>query len=320
MSRRGAAAVTADPRDGSWRLPDDQPPDRLDRALKALLPGASWRDVRDLVARGKVAVDGCAANDAGARVTGGQRIDVRMDARRRDAAPPRTAALPAAAIVHGDRHVVVVHKPAGLDTVPWTGGEAAAAADTLVQRLAAALGGPVRVVHRLDRDTTGLLVFARTAEAEGRLAHQFRRHSVHRRYFALAHGRLGACTIRSHLADDRGDGLRGSVRDESRGRLAVTHVEVVEELRGATLVACRLETGRTHQIRIHLAERGHMLLGERAYVREHEGAALPAPRILLHAAELGFLHPSTDAPLRFVAPLPDDMQAAVAALRAPPDG
>jgi len=313
--------VTADPRDGSWSLPQGQPPDRLDRALKALLPGASWRDVRDLVARGKVAVDGSAATDAGARVGGGQRIDVRMDARRRDAAPPRAAALPAAAIVHDDGHVVVVHKPAGLDTVPWTGGGAdAAIGDTLVQRLAAALGGPVRVVHRLDRDTTGLLVFARTAEAEGRLAHQFRRHSVHRRYLALAHGKLAACTIRTHLADDRGDGLRGSVRDEGRGRLAVTHVEVVEMLRGATLVACRLETGRTHQIRIHLAERGHMLLGERAYVREHHGDVLPAPRILLHAAELGFLHPSTDAPLRFVAPLPDDMQAAVAALRADPAG
>lgn len=307
--------MTGDPREGSWRLPAEAPPDRLDRSLKNCLPALSWRAVRDLIARGKVTVDGAAVVDEGALVQGGQELAVVVTAARRDRAP-----VPAAggcAIVHADRHVVVVDKPALLDTVPWTGQDrrAAADADTLERRLAAALGAPVRVVHRLDRDTTGLLVFARTAEAEGRLAHQFRRHSVHRRYLALVHGDCAAQTIRSHLAEDRGDGLRGSVASPAFGKLAVTHVAVEERLAGATCVSCRLETGRTHQIRIHLAERGHMLLGERAYVRDHVGPVLAAPRILLHAAELGFLHPSTDAPLRFAAPVPDDMQGVRAALR-----
>src|SRR5690606_9238494 len=175
-------------------------------------------------------------------------------------------------------------------------------------------GAPVRPVHRLDRDTTGLVMFARNPEAEALLAHQLRRHTVHRRYFALVHGRPRPGTIRSVIADDRGDGLRGSVRGRP-GRESVTHVDVVEHLRGATLIACRLETGRTHQIRIHLAEAGHMLLGERGYVRDHRGPVLPAPRVMLHAAELGFVHPATEEPVHFVARLPEDFALVCAALR-----
>ncbi|HZT55472.1 MAG TPA: pseudouridine synthase, partial [Burkholderiaceae bacterium] len=110
-------------------------------------------------------------------------------------------------------------------------------------------------------------------------------------------------------------GLRGSIANGRLGKEAITMVEPVEVLRGATLVACRLQTGRTHQIRIHLAEHGHMLLGERGYVREHRGPALAAPRILLHAAELGFVHPDNGEPLRFSSPLPDDMAAVLARLR-----
>ncbi len=308
--------MSADPRDGNWQLPADAPRDRLDRHLRGLLDGASWREVRDLIARGKVRVDDVVVRDDGLVVAGGQRVVVQIAARR-DAAAPTAPALAADAIVHRDRHLVVVRKPAGLDTVVWTGADAqtAATADALDRRLAAMLAGPVRVVQRLDRDTTGLLVFARTAEAEGRLAHQLRRRAMHRRYLAVVHGTCPARALRTFLAEDRGDGLRGSVGDERLGKLAVTHVEVEAELRGATLIACRLETGRTHQIRIHLAEHGHMLLGERAYVRDHRGPVLPASRILLHAAELGFVHPSTDVPMRFVEPIPADMAAVIAQLR-----
>jgi 23S rRNA pseudouridine1911/1915/1917 synthase len=316
-----------DPRDGCFTVANGALPERLDRVLRGFRPGLSWRQVRDLVARGKVRVDGAVVTDAGRPVGGGAGIELRTSARSGGAAtglPPGSAdpdpgCLDPGRIVFADPHLVVVDKPAGVDTVPFDGAGFDAANDAgapaLDAQLASRLGARVRIVHRLDRDTTGLLVFARTAEAEGRLAHQFRRHTVHRRYLAIAHGDVAAATIRTFLADDRGDGLRGSVADKGRGKEAITMVEPVEQLRGATLVACRPQTGRTHQIRIHLAERGHMLLGERGYVREHQGPALPAPRILLHAAELGFVHPDTGEPLRFSSPMPDDMAAVLARLR-----
>lgn len=302
------------------------PWDRVDRVLKRLRPELSWSQLRDLVARGKVALDGASCRDAGAAVRAGQQLEVRMRGfeglagpARGGSAEPAVPALDEACIVHLDRHVVVVDKPAGLNSVPWEDQPDALDA-RLAARLGTRVGVGVRVVHRLDRDTSGLMVFARTEEAEGRLVHQLRRHAMHRRYLALAHGRVEARAIRSHLADDRGDGLRGSVANPRLGKEAVTHVEVVERLAAATLVACRLETGRTHQIRIHLAEAGHMLLGERGYVREHRGSALPAPRILLHAAELGFVHPEHARELRFACALPADFTAVLESLRAaPPD-
>jgi 23S rRNA pseudouridine1911/1915/1917 synthase len=307
-----------DLRDGTWQLPPQLARDRLDRVLKGLQPVLSWQQVRQWIARGKVTVDGAVVTDAARPVVGGQRLALSVAAPRAAVAAAPLPELAADAIVHLDAHVVVVQKPAGVETVLWDGDARAGTGDgaPLSELVATAVGGRVHVVQRLDRETTGLLVFARTREAEGRLAHQFRRRTVHRRYLALVHGACAPATIRSTLAVDRGDGLRGSVPQASAGKLAVTHVEPQERLSGATLVACRLETGRTHQIRIHLAERGHMLLGERAYVREHRGPVLPAPRLMLHAHELGFVHPSHDAPLRFLEPMPADMAAVVAALRA----
>jgi len=127
-------------------------------------------------------------------------------------------------------------------------------------------------------------------------------------------------TLRSFLVENRGDGLRGSRRSAGRkppaeGREAITHVEPVEGLVGATLVACRLETGRTHQIRIHLSESGHPLLGERVYVRDFRGPLLEAPRLMLHAAQLGFVHPATEREMRWEQPMPEDMRAVVERLK-----
>lgn len=319
--------MAADPRDGAYAVAaghlGGMPWDRLGRVLKRLCPDLSWSQLRDLVARGKVALDGTPSRDEGTAVRAGQMLEVRMSGFQGAAgavrAGPTAGAAPAlddACIVHLDRHVMVVDKPAGLNTVPWEDQPDALDA-RLAARLGTRVGVGVRVVHRLDRDTSGLLVFARTEEAEGRLAHQLRRHAMHRRYLALAHGRVEARTIRSRLADDRGDGLRGSVTNPRLGKEAVTHVEVVECLAAATLVGCRLETGRTHQIRIHLAEAGHMLLGERGYVREHRGPVLAAPRILLHAAELGFVHPEHGRELRFECTLPADFTAVLETLRTP---
>jgi 23S rRNA pseudouridine1911/1915/1917 synthase len=178
---------------------------------------------------------------------------------------------------------------------------------------------PVFAVHRLDRDTSGLMVFARTPEARDHLIHQFRKHSTHRRYLAIVPGRLEARTISSRLVRDRGDGRRGSTSLPGVGKAAVTRVKPLEFLDGYTLVECQLETGRTHQIRIHLAEAGHPLCGERVYNQplggkpkaDHSGA----PRIALHAAEIGFIHPITQATIAYSSPLPDDLQQFLAQLR-----
>jgi 23S rRNA pseudouridine1911/1915/1917 synthase len=139
--------------------------------------------------------------------------------------------------------------------------------------------------------------------------------TVGRRYVAIAHGPVKTATIKSNLVQDRGDGRRGSTDNEELGREAITHVKWLETLRGATLVECRLETGRTHQIRIHLAESGHPLVGERVYSKNYRGDLIPAPRLMLHARELEFEHPQTAARVRFEQAMPLDMQTMLESLR-----
>jgi 23S rRNA pseudouridine1911/1915/1917 synthase len=300
---------------------------RLDAAVRTLY-GTTWGRARDLVARGKIAVDGDTTVDPGVRVAEGAAVALRMDARR----PPGGHELDPGAVVHLDEWVVVVDKPAGMNTVPFEGRDPDSL-DNRLRGLIARLDPGSRgrrgarpalgVVHRLDRNTTGLLVFARSFAAKEKLAQQFRAHTAHRRYLAVVHGLVEDGTLSSHLLVDRGDGLRGSLesaprrkrREAKGGKRAVTHVEVIERLRGATLVACRLETGRTHQIRIHLGEAGHPIVGERVYVRDYTGPLIEAPRPMLHAAELGFAHPGTGEQVRFSSPLPSDMRAIIGKLR-----
>ena len=174
----------------------------------------------------------------------------------------------------------------------------------------------VRAVHRLDRDTSGLMIFARTREAEQKLIRMFARHQLQRTYVAVVHGKLTEPrTIDTWLVRDRGDGFRGSspLNEAAEGaQRAITHVRPMEQLGDYTVVECRLETGRTHQIRIHLAEIGHMLCGERTYTHavgeKPRTDASGAPRQALHAAEIAFLHPITSQPLRFRMPLPADLK------------
>jgi 23S rRNA pseudouridine1911/1915/1917 synthase len=170
---------------------------------------------------------------------------------------------------------------------------------------------PVRPVHRLDRETSGLMVFARTAAAEIHLGQQFKKHTIERRYLAIVQGRVAAQKIETNLVADRGDGRRGSTRQPDVGKRAVTYVQPLEELGDYTLIECRLETGRTHQIRIHLAELGHPLCGEKVYNQPLFGTPRVdksgAPRIALHAQVLGLVHPATGETLRFEMPLPRDL-------------
>jgi 23S rRNA pseudouridine1911/1915/1917 synthase len=305
-------------RDVEFPAPTAGAPTPLDRVLRGQHPGASWNDVRRLVQTGKVSVNGARASDSHALVPADAVVSIRM------ATPKPTGAAPVSrdAIVHVDAHVVVVRKPAGIATVPFE--DERDTLDRLVQSLLRKTArpgtsvAPLGVVQRLDKETSGLIVFARTTTAKRVLQQQFREHSIHRRYLAVAHGTVASRTFRSRLVQDRGDGLRGSTDNAELGRESVTHVRAKEALVGATLVECALETGRTHQIRIHLSEAGHPLVGERVYVRDYAGAQIAAPRLMLHAAELGFVHPVTGTELRFTEALPADMETLIASLRAKP--
>jgi 23S rRNA pseudouridine1911/1915/1917 synthase len=159
-------------------------------------------------------------------------------------------------------------------------------------------------------------------DAERGLGRQFRRHTVHRRYLALVSGFVGPQRVHSWLVRDRGDGRRGSSPVPGVGKEAVTHVEVVERLPGHTLLACRLETGRTHQIRIHLAELGHPVCGDKVYSLRRTGEVIPdasgAPRLALHAAELGFTHPTTGDEMKWEMALPADLRGVIDRLRGRP--
>jgi 23S rRNA pseudouridine1911/1915/1917 synthase len=278
-------------------------PARIDGFLREKL-GLSWGRARTLVERGKVFVDGERVLDTAAPLRPGQSVEVR------ESAPKPVARVPDDLVVYADTHVVVVRKPSGVSTVPYEEKERGTL-DEIVRR---ALGTrSLGVVHRLDKETSGLLVFTRTWLAKKSLSAQFRAHTVERRYLAIAHGVVPKRTVTSSLVADRGDGLRGSSRDPHLGQRAVTHVEPIETrtIGGAkaTLVSCRLETGRTHQIRIHLAEMGHPLVGERVYVRDYRGPKIDAPRVMLHAAVLGFVHPKTERTMRWEEPPPADFRA-----------
>jgi 23S rRNA pseudouridine1911/1915/1917 synthase len=239
---------------------------------------------------------------------------------------------------HLDEHIVVVEKPAGVNTVrhpaelEWS--EERRQLDPTLEDLtqwaiARQLDRPprelprLRIVHRLDKETSGLVVFARSALAERELGLQFRKHTVVRRYLAVVPGFLTPQTIRSRLVPDRGDGRRGSTQLPKVGKEAVTHVSVEERLPGYTLLSCRLETGRTHQIRIHLAEAGHPVCGEKVYLKKFSGEMFEdrseAPRLALHATELGFEHPASSEHLHWSMPLPGDLQKLVERLRGKPN-
>jgi 23S rRNA pseudouridine1911/1915/1917 synthase len=302
--------------------------------LRGRLEAASWSQVQKLVRGRHVLIHGNICTDVARRLKEGEVVKVL------EAAAPKLPGADDVRIVHLDDDVVVVNKPPGVTTTrhheerSWPARRRQVqptleelVPEAILRQLAAGQKSgpkprrrpvPVRAVHRIDRETSGLVVFARNVPASRILAEQFRLHATVRRYLAIVVGRVGVGTIRTQFVRDRGDGRRGSI-DEGEGKLAVTHVAPAEHFAEAyTLVECRLETGRTHQIRIHLSETGHPVCGERVYVQSRRGAAKDesrAPRVMLHAADLGFVHPVSGAELRFTSPLPDDMRKVLAELR-----
>jgi len=297
----------------------------LAAVVRSSQAGLAWSAARRLCSHGQVRVNGQVATDPARRLQAGDVVAV--DPRGRAAREP---AFDRDAVVYVDRDVAVVDKPAGVLSVPFEPDDP----HTLIDRVQSWLRseerdprGTLSAVQRLDKDTTGVLVFARTLAAQRSLKAQLREHSVERRYLALVHGALlHARTIETHLIEDRGDGLKGSYGHFRRPRAplpkhaqrALTHVQPLELVGArarASLVECTLETGRQHQIRIHLSELGHPLLGETVYIRDYPAARLPAPRPMLHAAVLGFTHPRSEQRLRFERPAPSDFRAALDSLR-----
>lgn len=324
-------------------------PRQTGRSLLDTLQAAlhlSRKDALAAVQTRKVRLEGRCCTEPRRQVKAGQRIDVQLrtppaTVTKRPGRPVGTdskrSQRPGATVSkrsnrptgikirHVDAQVLVVEKPAGLTTVRHEDEQAAYGKrarkylpPTLVELLPDALRahgisapGYLRAVHRIDKETTGLVVLARTPEAERHLGKQFRLHTVGRTYLALVRGHPREQTISTRLVPDRGDGRRGSSPDN--GQPAVTHVRLRQTLGTFALVECRLETGRTHQVRIHLGEVGTPLCGERIYDRPLHGKPLPdgseAKRPMLHAATLAFDHPADDRRLEFTAPLPADMEA-----------
>lgn len=296
----------------------------LDPTLAAIVreqTGVAWSRARALCTEGRVTVNGERCLDPALRVCADAVVAV--DER---AARLRTGPLAESAIVHFDRDVVVVDKPAGMLTVADEAGNRNTLADhlrTLLRRIdPRGLDAKLGVVHRLDRDTSGVMVFARTAHAKRILAEQFRAHDVHRVYHAVVHGVVTARRVETYLTTDRGDGVRGSYGTFRRAedgvpntsKRSVTHVRPLASLKRATLIECRLETGRQHQIRIHMSELGHPLLGERVYIRDYTGARIESARTMLHARMLGFAHPRTARWMVFERQPPADFVAVVESL------
>ncbi len=301
----------------------------LAAALRQWLPSLSWSQAKKLITGRYVQVSGNTCPDPARRL---KLQDVVKLTVRPAAPPPGPRDV---AVIHLDEHLVVVDKPSGMTTnrhreeldASRRRRQLQPTLDEVLPHILARIEGkrkkgpplPVRAVHRLDRDTSGLIVFARTAEAERGLMEQFRKHTTTRKYLALIPGYLAAQTFSSRFVRDRGDGRRGSTPREGEGKPAVTHIRPVERIGDYTLVECRLETGRTHQIRIHLAEAGHPVCGETIYNRPLYGKPIEdrsgAPRLALAAVELGFIHPVTGEAMHFEVPLPKDLNDFLYALR-----
>lgn len=288
---------------------------RLDRALAAALPILSRERLKALVSDGRVTLDGRLVRDPATRVKGGEQASVHAPAPRPAEAQPQDIPL---TIVFEDAHLLVVDKPAGLVVHPAAGNPDGTLVNALLHHCEGRLsgiGGVARpgIVHRIDKDTSGLLVVAKTDRAHTGLAAQFADHSIGRRYVALVAGLPAppAGRIETHLARSDANRQKVAVVTAPRGRRAVTHYRLLRPLHKAAKVECRLETGRTHQVRVHMAHIGHPLLGDPVYGR---GALADICRELgfrrqaLHAAQLQFHHPINRETMAFESPLPADIQ------------
>jgi len=302
-------------------IPPEAAGRRLDQALAALFPGYSRTRLKSWIDGGRVLVDGAVLR-ARDKVAGGERVEI--DAQLEDEVPVVAQPIDLD-IVYEDAAVLVINKPVGLVVHPGAGNP-----DRTLQNALLAYDPDLSVlpragiVHRLDKDTSGLLVVARTLEAHTELVRLLEARDVHREYEAVCCGVMtGGGTVEAPIGRHPVDRLKMTIRQD--GRESVTHYRVIERFRGHTHVLCRLETGRTHQIRVHMAHIRHPLVGDGTYggrlgIPAGAGEALGDAlrrfrRQALHARRLGFEHPATGEPMAFESPLPGDFEQLLAVLR-----
>lgn len=290
---------------------------RLDRALAEAVPTLSRERLKVLIASGAVIGDTGPVRDPARKATAGAQFQVNVP-------EPKPAHNEAQAIdltiAYEDEHLIVVDKPAGLVVHPAAGNLDGTMVNALLHHCAGQLsgiGGVARpgIVHRIDKDTSGLIVAAKHDRAHEGLARQFKAHSIDRRYLAIVAGRplAGSGRVEARLGRSSADRKKMAVVGGEAGKHAITHWRLLDPLREAALVECRLETGRTHQVRVHMASIGHPLLGDPVYGRSkavHRPIleTLGFRRQALHATRLGFIHPVTGHALSFDSAMPDDMQ------------
>jgi 23S rRNA pseudouridine1911/1915/1917 synthase len=296
---------------------------RLDRALAAVVPTLSRERLKTLIRSGAVQSEGRPVRDPAIKVRGQEYLSVAVPEPKPARNEPQDIPL---TVIFEDEHLLVVDKPAGLVVHPAAGNFDGTLVNALLHHCGGSLsgiGGVARpgIVHRIDKDTSGLLVVAKTDVAHEGLAKQFAAHSIDRRYLAIVSGILGASegAVDAPLARSAANRKRIAIVEGGRGKRAVTHWKRLRVLKDAALVECRLETGRTHQVRVHMASLGHPLVGDPVYGRSGKTHGkllkeLGFHRQALHATELGFTHPVTKGRLSFTSPMPPDMQELLSAL------
>ncbi|HTN15179.1 MAG TPA: RluA family pseudouridine synthase [Sphingomonadaceae bacterium] len=296
--------------------------ERLDKALSAA-SGLSRERVKALIGEGRVSVGGKPAGSVSAKSAPGMAWSIEVPPAIEAEARPQDIPL---TVVYEDEHLIVVDKPAGLVVHPAAGNPDGTLVNALLHHCAnmgggalSGIGGVARpgIVHRIDKDTSGLLVVAKSDAAHIGLAEQFADHSIERAYFAVVAGHprplSGTIDARIGRSDSNRKKMAVLTDSASRGKHATTHYKVLKELDNCALVECRLETGRTHQVRVHMASIGHALLGDPVYGRTPASLRpllrqLGFERQALHAAVLGFEHPVTRKTIRFESELPADMR------------
>ena len=306
--------ISLDPSQAGWRL---------DRALAARVPTLSRERLKVLTKAGALSRDAKAIRDPAMKVKGDERFSLAIPDPEPAHNEPQEIPL---VIVYEDEHLLVVDKPAGLVVHPAAGNRDGTMVNALLHHCSGSLsgiGGVARpgIVHRIDKDTSGLLVVAKHDRAHEGLAKQFADHSIDRRYLAIVSDvpRQAEGVVDAPLARSSQNRKKIAIAGEGRGKRAVTHWKRLEILRDAALVECRLETGRTHQVRVHMASIGHPLVGDPVYGRTRKAhrellKSLGFHRQALHAAHLGFVHPVTKGRLSFDSDLPSDMQELFTAL------
>lgn len=297
---------------------------RLDRALAALVPLLSRERIKALISSGEVLSGGVAIRDPSSKARSGAAYALTIPEPRPATAEAQDIPLH---IVFEDDHLLVVDKPAGLVVHPAAGNFDGTLVNALLHHCRGRLsgiGGVARpgIVHRIDKDTSGLLVVAKTDRAHEGLAKQFAAHSIERRYLAIANGIPNPTTgtVDAPLARSPQNRKKVAIVEADRGKRAVTHYRLLEPLKDASLIECQLETGRTHQVRVHMASIGHALLGDPVYGRTRPAhreilKELGFSRQALHAAVIGFVHPVDRKNCRFESKIPDDMQRLFSILR-----